>query len=603
MNVKLNYAFDYERNNMTNSDYVTKPYRKLSDVKLPKFQRSIVWNRKKRLELLSTLHRDFPFGSLLLAPLPGGDEYRLLDGQQRLSTIREYEKEKVPFWKSLNETIYNDKLNEINVILKDHGEDPVTAKKFESLLHPSFELADWTDEYEELTSSPDTDKKIKKQLRNIVKDVRKRINDYINLDQLQIPVVIFKGKEEDLPEVYENLNKGGIPLTKYEIFNAAWANDTLTLPKNKYANEILQNVKNYYNTVLSKGGFDIDNFSEDELTSTREVNLAEFGRSLGKFTVDRIPSLISLGDDSAVNEIGFGLLGIFTGVDNKSIESVHLQIDDIKSGLAKLLENVNRIAVKINDVFSRILRQNISFSKNKKAKKQVYSTGLSSSFKILSYFASLWDSSEKEINKQIVNIPVYYVFDFLSGSWNAHGDQRLYQYYPDPEGVEKRSYAKHISKGQLRNAFDVWISDNPGAKIYFSKEVKALITIHSNLTYLSGKLPNGEDFEFEHIIPKARIVNGKNLFGVYLSSIGNGMFLPKSENNLKKENTIYEFDSNKPVQLKKDLESIKGSHYFSAKDFTDIFHLIDQKQYPDVNSFITRRANEVMDDIVNGLVN
>lgn len=76
------------------------------DILLPKFQRAFVWNRKQVLELLDSVARDYPIGSVLLwqsreelasdrtianleisPPRPDYPHNYLLDGQQRLSTI------------------------------------------------------------------------------------------------------------------------------------------------------------------------------------------------------------------------------------------------------------------------------------------------------------------------------------------------------------------------------------------------------------------------------------------------------------------------------------------------------------------------------------
>ena len=76
------------------------------DILLPRFQRSFVWNRTQVLELLDSVARNYPIGSMLLwqsrkalanirniadlAVVEARPEYPvnyLLDGQQRLSTI------------------------------------------------------------------------------------------------------------------------------------------------------------------------------------------------------------------------------------------------------------------------------------------------------------------------------------------------------------------------------------------------------------------------------------------------------------------------------------------------------------------------------------
>jgi len=76
------------------------------EIVLPKFQRDFVWRKKKILDLLDSISRGYPIGSILLwenknrllkqasiADLPVGtleadkSIYYLLDGQQRLSVI------------------------------------------------------------------------------------------------------------------------------------------------------------------------------------------------------------------------------------------------------------------------------------------------------------------------------------------------------------------------------------------------------------------------------------------------------------------------------------------------------------------------------------
>ena len=52
--------------------------------------------------------------------------------------------------------------------------------------------------------------------------MNRSLNNYIDLDKLTIPVVIFKGDEFDLATIFENMNTGGTKLSKYEIFAAKW---------------------------------------------------------------------------------------------------------------------------------------------------------------------------------------------------------------------------------------------------------------------------------------------------------------------------------------------------------------------------------------------
>lgn len=538
---------------MKNYEYLPLSYKNdLSRLKLPKFQRKLVWTDKKKNALISTLHEGFPFGALLVAPLENDQSnYMLLDGQQRLSTIKDYSVNKSTYWEKLNPDSYKQIINEINEIIKTSNTNSELSKvdidavkpnksidydEFNKLLDPKFDLADWTDNFNHMEN------KTKKRLRNKVKSTREAIENYIDLDSLQIPVIKFMGKRSDLPQVFENLNKGGVPLSKYDVFNASWSDDLLQLPTDsKFADEILNNVKNYYINMNKNSEFEVDDFSEDDITSSRTINLAEFGRSLGEFVAKRMPSMIYLkgSDTKVVNEIGFGLLAISVDISNKKIAEVNKKINTLQTQIKPILTKIDQLSKRINDVFSKILKQNISFGSNKKSKKQLYATGLTTTFKLLSYFASLWYANEEETTKTLLNIPSYYVYDFLTGAWTGHGDQRLYEYYHDIGG---KNYLTPINAEKFTNAFEQWLDENNGTRKSFSNEIKALITIHSNFTYLSARIPNGEDFEFEHIIPKARVLNyDTDAKIIHLSSLGNGMFLPKHDNNKKKDKTLYEF--------------------------------------------------------------
>ncbi|MHA8137699.1 GmrSD restriction endonuclease domain-containing protein [Lactobacillaceae bacterium Scapto_B20] len=566
----------------------------LKYVKVPKFQRSLVWSKQKKLDLLNTLHKKFPFGALLVAPVDGSkQEYRLLDGQQRLSTIRDFEKHRVSYWKDLNNTEYNSILTKLNTILSNHGGQLISANEFDQLLDPDFELADWTDKPE---NAP-LDQPTKKNVRDIIKQLRIKIADYVDLDHLMIPVIEFLGDESDLPEVYENLNRGGVPLTKYEVLNASWSDEKIKIPEHfELGDSILKYVKGYYNQLRNNGAFELENFSEDDITNSREINLAEFARALGNLVIDQIPSLIT-SSTKLINEFGFGLLGIVTGIDNKKVATVHNQSGLIQEQIKPILEQADQLAKLINNRFEKILKQNIAFGNHPKSKKSQYVNGLTTTFKILSYFASLWNRDSKDVSRSLDNIPSYYVYDFITNAWNAHGDQRLYDYY---QKNNNRNYLSSINEAEFQSSFHSWLSDNLGIRKTFSKEVKALITIHSNLTYLAKSLPASEDYEFEHVIPKARILesdSGPNV--VYVSHLGNGMFLPKSLNNSKSSQTLYEFD--------RDAESVdyqklrKDSDYFSQVEFQQIFNDLDTHQFDDVNDFIKQRSFKMANQIIRNL--
>lgn len=570
---------------MTKYEHLTSNYQELKKLKLPKFQRGLVWTEQKKLDLIATLHKGFPFGSLLIYS-KNEDSRQLLDGQQRLSTVMDYENNKIKYWRDLNREYYNKKLKEINLLLGT--KQNIESKKFEEILEESYELADWTDDFD------DMDKQKKKEIRAEIIECRDTVKNYLDLDTLQIPLIRFTGEQKDLPEVFENLNKGGTPLNKYEILNAAWSEDVLTLPNDdQNSQKILENVKEYYTNIINESDFELDNFSEDEITDTRTINLAEFSRALGDFAVAKLPALFSKGDKKAANEMGFGILGISTDTDNKEIATMNTKTKDIQKNITKILDNTALYCQKLNDTFSKILKQNISHNRNGNSKRDIYSTGLSTSFKTLSYFASFWNQSDEYISESLKNIPAYYIFDYLNSSWTAHGDQRLKDYY---QSISNKNYSDKISKDAFYNSFKQWQDENTGIKKGFSKELKALITIHSNLTYLAKEIPNGEDYEFEHIIPKARVLEyDSKLKNVKLSSFGNGMFLPKTLNNNKKDKTLYEISY-------EGIAKYKEASYPTKEEFNEIFKNLKEKNYEQVNKYIDTRSEKMIYDITKSIL-
>lgn len=581
---------------MSNYEYVNMSYSKdLTRIKIPKFQRSLVWTRGKKNDLILTLHKDFPFGALLVAPSRSDSkELRLLDGQQRLSTINEYAQNKVKFWRSLNKKEYDLTLKRINQILNEHNAK-INQSNFDEYLSPNYELGDWTDDYDNMESAT------KKKLREIVKDTRKKIEDYIELDKLQIPVIKFIGDENSLPEVFENLNKGGVPLTKYEILSAAWDGKVMKMPEDdENADEILNDVKAYYNHVATKGEFEIDNFSEDDITKSREINLAEFGRALGNFVVDKIPSLVSVSDKTAINELGFGLLGIISDTPNKELVNIGGKQDVILQNMTNNLIKIKRISQNLNNIFGKLLKQNISFNTKSKSIKSQYSTGLSSSFKILSYYAALWSLDDHEMRDALKNLMAHYVYDSLTSAWTAHGDQRLQDYYPS---TASKNYFTGIKQLDFKQAFETWMEENTGMRKTFSKETKALITIHSNLTYFADWQPTGEDFEFEHIIPKAIVINeDADVTNVYLSSLGNGMLLPKSLNLKKQTKTLYEyFDFEKGNRRDEYEQYVKKADYPEKSQLEDVIDELKKRNFDEVNQLILKRTQNIGKVIVKNL--
>lgn len=558
----------------------------LERIKLPLFQRKLVWTQKKKEDFIDTLRQGLPFGAVLIYPEDQTNEsmLQILDGQQRLSTILEYKKCPLRFWKPLNREEYQSSLDRINDMLPDDLK--LSEKKFDEL-YPwvdSDDYDDWVDDIDQ--------KQTRKEVRQEVKTLRNAIDNFVDLENLKIPAIKFTGNKELIATVFSNLNQGGTPLSKYEIFNAAWVNTTINLlpaGESPLQDEILDNVKRHYNDMIKNAEFELEGFSEDELTQSRIITLSELGIALGMFVQDNLKALIPQGENT-VAEIGFGLLGIAMNVDNRSLSKLNRHIEDIDSKLQIILERVQRICVNLQDIFGKLLKR-IKSNKNDE-----YMLGLSTTFKTLSYFAALWELApgSEDYCSSLKNIKAYYLLDALNKSWSSHGDQRLLDYYPENK---RRSYLEPVNRNRLIEAFDHWLADaTPG--IQFNKETKAITTIHANLTYLSTSVPYGDGYELEHIVPK-KIINkyddpaSRSFFG---SAIGNCMYLPRLDNNKKKEKTLYDASASNYEQL------IKDSLYPSESDLQEAIDALSHKDFETANRVVKTRSRQIAIAIADGIL-
>lgn len=564
----------------------------LERTKLPSFQRKLVWTQKKKEAFIDTLRQGLPFGSVLVYPEDQSNDSMLLvlDGQQRLSTILEYRKCPLRFWKPLNLDEYQKALASINALLPD--EKQLTEKTFDAFYpwvesegDDSNEYADWFDEIESVT--------VRKAVRAQLRELRNSIRSFVDLDNLKIPAIKFVGSRELIATVFSNLNQGGTPLSKYEIYNAAWVHTSIKLlpsGESPLQDAILDNVKRHYNDMVNRAEFELDGFSEDELTQSREITLSELGIALGMYVQKELKALVPQGENT-VAEIGFGLLGIAVGVDNRSLSKLNTYTETIDGQIQLILEKTERICVNLQDIFGKLLKR------YKGKKNDEYMLGLSTTFKTLSYFAALWnlEPSSDDYRNSLEDIKAYYLLDALNKSWSSHGDQRLLDYYPESK---KRNYLEPVDKSRLVDAFDHWLLDaTPG--IQFNKEVKAITTIHANLTYLSSVIPNGDDYELEHIVPK-KVINqcddasSRSFFG---SIVGNCMYLPRIDNNKKKDKTLY--DAKDPSRYS---TLIEASLYPQEHELRKAIDALKKKDFETANQVVLNRSHDVAEAIAEGLL-
>lgn len=183
---------------------------------IPQFQRAYVWSNEKKQKLFDSLEQNFPIGAITLFQDTEKECYYIIDGLQRINT-----------------------LTELSMI----PSNIVSTKKYISRL----KIEDYFVKYNQI-SHQKTLKNIKrwyKELNRIfqyssIANLSKYINDDncftiemleellyiliepINFEDQEIPIIIYKGNLDDIPDLFHNINTTSLPLSKYEIYHAIW---------------------------------------------------------------------------------------------------------------------------------------------------------------------------------------------------------------------------------------------------------------------------------------------------------------------------------------------------------------------------------------------
>ena len=82
---------------------------------VPKYQRGIVWKDSQKKELIDSIKKEIPFGSILLYEDEEMKNYRLIDGLQRCTTIYEFISNPANFFDE--EDIDDDSIKELKKLI------------------------------------------------------------------------------------------------------------------------------------------------------------------------------------------------------------------------------------------------------------------------------------------------------------------------------------------------------------------------------------------------------------------------------------------------------------------------------------------------------
>jgi hypothetical protein len=530
-------------------------------IRLPKFQRSLVWNESQKLSLIDSLYRGFPIGTLLTFQTENKSGRRIVleavDGLQRITTIVDYLKEPLSYApvELLFEPDFIEQVaSALGLSVDDNGISEATNRLtvwLQAVKVPKPNLGWNFTFFEEIVrrGNPTISENFS-EIQNVFHDAITNASEIIaDINTSKIPVITYTGPIENIPTIFERINNQGTQLSKYEIFASTWIN-AQTVVSNA---EVRRAVKEKYDILLA-AGYEITGYDSSDEILPDQFNLYEYLFGLGKVLAKKYPYLFSNSHNAdEINPIAFVLYTVI----------LRLRVSDMASLASKMPRDANGL------IDPTLIEECIFYSCEQVEKRlrpylrlKFNSTSDTifiphSQNQILSFVIqhllnsrdlSDWSLSESNISNEIIDsVSSHYLYDIVRNSWRGSGDSRLSSLAWEETGKVSSYYAKPVGKKLFSEALRTWHEEILGKKqrerASLSSSVKAaLVFVYANIVTVSED--EAISFEIEHIYPvgylSERIKKTGN-DGWPISSIGNLMILPKPINRIKGKNLLGDF--------------------------------------------------------------
>ena len=540
-------------------------------IAVPMFQRGKRWNADQQRTFIDSLIKGFPVGTMLFYETfeDGVQTYILVDGLQRGNSIKKYMNNPTEFFYDKNISdelcqsilqIVNANVSENYTLLRSILTDFIKKQRsFNNLQYylPAKCIA------ETFSASPDV---IGNLIEVIADFFEERQALYNQIALTVIPVIVYHGEEENLPEIFDRINSQGTPLDQYEVYAAAWP----VSHRFKISNtDIVECAIKKYDAFV-EDGFIIHGYDRETMRSSKKVNAFEYLFGLGKFLVNKYDILgfqKTLPDDT-VNPLGFELVNACLNDTNK-IKTLYRNIYDIKEidkFESALMNSIDFVVASVSPIM-RFKGNSRSGAKLFHSKYQILSM-ISTTFKEMyigmnyTDISENWSSKKDTISK---NLRLYYVYDIITNYWSEGGTNKIHS------AAKPNRYASEISPRAWRNALDAFFdrsmfrAESRQIANPKSEEIVFLNCIYLN-TFTAMDQLSVNKFDIEHIAPKEqmkKLIAATKGNGLPISSIANLCYLPEYVNRSKRDRNFYQDE--KYLQHI-NLEEVERKYSFTSRE-------------------------------------
>ena len=328
-------------------------------IEIPNYQRGVVWTQSQVNDLLDSIKRGLPFGSILLFKRTD-NHYLIIDGLQRTSSIYKFVNEPGKFFDE----------NDINKkdLKRLIDQFELQGNKDELILDISTELKKWVNsnktmqevkdlQYAEfgsiLSNNYITLKGKEFEIGKIIAPMLKNFKDICDtILSKKVPAIVMSGTDDNLPDVFDRINSKGTTLSKYDIYSASWGDEKFSIDES-LPKEIIEANRDRYDNMLY-GQLQLADYDSSEFMKKRELTLFELAFGFGKYISNNWPQLFGESKDpKKMCGIGFNLLNACLCNQNNKLKSMKNIFND-KIGQEKITIFLTKIIECITEVDSTI---------------------------------------------------------------------------------------------------------------------------------------------------------------------------------------------------------------------------------------------------------
>jgi len=545
----------------------TKKFSYLKDkITVPRFQRGLRWGREKQKAFIKTLKAGLPVGTLLLYPEgAGNNKYLVVDGLQRFTAMLKYTQN---YFEYVEPDEFTDSdLMAIILSSKDakeiydkyqHKDQQRVFNEMRAIIASNIKGRQENDNLLQIT------KRIREELcqkiailpkedggeiDDVVYQIVEKIDKEASIDDIEVPVIIFKGDKGELADIFQKLNQEGVKLSKYEVFAATWLNHFVTVNDDP---EFIDHVIKKYEAAQNDLDLEIADYDPDEMRKTGKLTLFEYAFAVGKALKNSCKLLFPNVDDNEVDSIGFLILTEIVHIPYQKMGRLADELVKYKKlDYKELADAIVTSAKTVEDALKAYLESPVKGRKK--------SLACHAEYQIASYIITIFelrynldmetglkvnDKNKKVIARIKQYLYKHYLFDILKGTWAGSGDSKLEQIIADPTTCR---YTNDVAKDEFETAISAWL-DESNSKVKLvnvSAETKLFLNyLLRNKKYNTG----GVSYDIEHCVPKTIIKHfyEKKGISVPMSSVCNLVYIPGTDNRSKGDLTYYQRQKEKP---------------------------------------------------------